>query len=489
MKYTALLFFILWIVIQSSCAVTKPEFTAAKKYSAQAIKKDIEAAETTLKKNHPSLYWYATPAEIDSAFQHAKASVKDSLTQPEFRCILAEAVSKIRCGHTSIRFSKAYNDYTRTHQQKSFPLSLKIIDDSTLVVLSNLHRRDSVLKRGMIITAVNGLPAKILIDTLFPLVSIDGYSKNFSYQNLSNSFPFYYNIRFGTGKNYHIDYIDEKGQRQQYLIPVYDPQFDTVRVRPIVLAPPSQLRRIKKENARRLVIDSSGSFALLVLNSFSNSLKRHFIKQTFKKLHKKKIPNLVIDVRNNGGGLIQSSLLLTKHIQQQRFLFTDSIINHSRKLANGKLIVRGFIYKLGMLFLSRKIGSGKYMFRYYTVKTYRPAKNPYKGHVYILTGGYSFSATTLFVSNVKGLRNVTVIGEETGGGYYGNNGVLIPEMVLPETKIRIRIPLYRIVNNKNYPKGGGVLPDVEVKPSPESIRQNKDPKLDKAIELIMQRKG
>jgi C-terminal processing protease CtpA/Prc len=109
--------------------------------------------------------------------------------------------------------------------------------------------------------------------------------------------------------------------------------------------------------------------------------------------------------------------------------------------------------------------------------------------VYLLTGGYSFSATTLFASVVKGQENVTVVGEETGGGYYGNNGVFIPEMILPNSKLRVRLPLYRIVNNKNYPKNGqGVLPDVEIKASAESIRQNRDPKMEKAVELIMQRK-
>ena len=95
----------------------------------------------------------------------------------------------------------------------------------------------------------------------------------------------------------------------------------------------------------------------------------------------------------------------------------------------------------------------------------------------------------MFLANVKGNENVTLIGEETGGGYYGNNGVFIPEMVLPHTKLRVRLPLYRIVNNKSFPKNGsGVVPDVEVKADAETIYLNKDPKMDKAIQLIMQRK-
>jgi C-terminal processing protease CtpA/Prc len=89
------------------------------------------------------------------------------------------------------------------------------------------------------------------------------------------------------------------------------------------------------------------------------------------------------------------------------------------------------------------------------------------------------------LANIKGQDNVTLVGEETGGGYYGNNGVFIPEMILPHTKLRVRLPLYRIINNSNIPfNGSGVPADVEVKATSESIRWNKDPKMEKVLELI-----
>ena len=70
--------------------------------------------------------------------------------------------------------------------------------------------------------------------------------------------------------------------------------------------------------------------------------------------------------------------------------------------------------------------------------------------MYILTGGNSFSATTLFVSAVIKQDNVTVVGEETGGGAYGNSAWLIPDVTLPETGVRFRLPLFRLVIDKNY---------------------------------------
>ena len=58
--------------------------------------------------------------------------------------------------------------------------------------------------------------------------------------------------------------------------------------------------------------------------------------------------------------------------------------------------------------------------------------------------------------------NVTIVGEETGGGAYGNTAWLIPDVTLPETGVRFRLPLFRLVIDKNYPKNGkGVQPEVE----------------------------
>jgi C-terminal processing protease CtpA/Prc len=105
--------------------------------------------------------------------------------------------------------------------------------------------------------------------------------------------------------------------------------------------------------------------------------------------------------------------------------------------------------------------------------------------VYILTGGNSFSATTLFASVLRDQDNVTIVGEETGGGAYGNSAWLIPDVTLPETKVRFRLPLFRLVINKDFPKTGkGVQPEIEAFPTIDAIKTGADYKLDRALELI-----
>lgn len=502
MKNIGVIGLVLFCYALTSCSATESiGYTPERKYSAAELTEDVRVMEQALKKNHPSLYWYNSKEEIDASFQQTYARLKDSLNEIQFRTIIAETIFPIRCGHTSVRFSKNYYRYTDGLRIKTFPLIAKVIDDSSLVVTTNINRRDSFIRTGTSLRSINGLSARTIIDTLLPLVSIDGNAKNFSYQNISNNFSTYYNMRFGLQDKYSITFINDKGIEQQRIVDLYDPAKDTLRRRPVNFnALPQQQqpqrepelseRQRRLQRIRSFSIDSTGTYATLRISSFSTGLSKRFLKKSFHTLKQKNIQHLILDVRNNGGGLIKSSLYLTRLICKEPFSFTDSIYSVTRKIKTDAKITRRTIYNLGLFFLSRKKNDSMYVFRFFHGKQYQPLPQHFTGKVYVVTGGYSFSATTLFAAVVKDKEHVTIIGEETGGGYYGNNGVFIPEMILPNSKLRVRLPLYRIVNNRNYPKNGhGVLPDIEIKANAESIRKNLDPKMSKTIELIMQRKS
>jgi C-terminal processing protease CtpA/Prc len=125
----------------------------------------------------------------------------------------------------------------------------------------------------------------------------------------------------------------------------------------------------------------------------------------------------------------------------------------------------------------------------YENKFFKPKKkNHYDGEVYILSGGNSFSASTLVMKALRPQANVTIVGEESGGAAYGNNAWLIPDVTLPNTGVRFRLPLFRLVIDKNEQKGYGVQPEVFVPPTVPAILRNADYKLEKTIELIRSKK-
>ncbi|HLG40610.1 MAG TPA: S41 family peptidase [Chitinophagaceae bacterium] len=479
----------------TGCSAGKSSFSPNKKYSPQQLQKDYSVYKDLLEEAHPGLYWYTSKDSMDYYFKWGEEHLKDSMTEPQFRRVLTYVTSKINCGHTTIRNSKAYAKYLDTSGiWRIFPLSMKIWND-TMVVAANLNRKDSILTRGTMITKINGKTTKEIIDTLLNFVSADGYSRTHKFQTLSNRgfFGSLYSSIIGYSRNYNIEYKNLTGQTKSITIPIYYPALDTftrAAIRPVSVVPqPSRKERKQRRlsSVRLLRIDTANRTAFMDLASFGRGYGlKGFFSRSFKTLRKHGINYLIIDVRSNGGGSVTNSVSISRYISDHGFKVADSLYAVAKRKKYSRYVQSDFFNRLFMTFFTRKQKDGNYHFRYFEKHSFKPKKkNHFDGKTYILTGGNSFSATTLFVSSIISQNNVTVVGEETGGGAYGNSAWLIPDATLPETGVRFRLPLFRLVIDKNILKDGkGVQPEAEAGPSIDAIRRGADYKVEKAMELI-----
>jgi len=488
---------VLFIFLCSSCSVSKSSFSPYKKYSPEQLNKDYTIFRGALEESHPGIYWYTPKNEMDTFFDWGKNQIRDSLNEEDFRKILSYVISKINCGHTVTRSSKAFARFRDTSMNKVFPLSLKIWPgsspaDDTATVAANLIRKDTTLTRGVVVKKINHQAISTILDTLCQYISSDGYNMTHKYQALSNrgGFGAAFTSVYGQKENYFIDYLSDDGTEKTAVLPPYNPRADSLNRSAISRFAKTSRAERKKQimlGARNLRLDSLNRIAFMDLGSFSRNLKlKSFFRTSFKEMRHKNIKNLVVDVRGNGGGSVTNSTLLTKFIADRKFKVADSLYANTRNSRYRKYIEGYFFNRLFMVFMTSKKKDGKYHFGYFERHYFNSKKkNHFNGNIYILTGGNSFSATTLFTQTVKQQDNVTVVGEETGGGAYGNTAWLIPDLILPETRIRFRLPLFRLVIDKNIPKDGrGVQPEVIAVPTTEAIRRGIDYKMEKVMELI-----
>jgi hypothetical protein len=435
---------------------------------------------------------------MDYFFDKGYASLKDSMTENQFRTRLAYVISKINCGHTSMKASKAYTRYVDTASERIFPFIVKFWDDS-MVVAANLWRHDSVFRRGTVLLGIEGRTPKQLTDTLFGYITTDGYSMSGKYQTLSTGFAFanLYQHVFGFPDSVKVRYLDSLGVERQAFVKLYDFKSDTLRKTAIAKKAGDQEK--KKKPSRpvyyspvNLQLDTGLKTAYMTVATFDhhNHLRR-FFKHSFKEIKKDGMTDLVIVVRSNGGGDAGFSTLLTRYLIDHKFRLADSLYTIKAPSKYNKYIEKDFWYNMLARFVTRKEKDGKYHFRYFEKHVFSPKeRDHFNGQIYLMTGGNSFSATTLFVGDLKGQKNVTVVGEETGGGYYGNTAWIIQDVTLPETKIRFRLPRFRMVLDKNRKKDGrGIMPDVWALPSSEAIRRGIDYKAMKVRELIYLRRN
>ena len=485
----SLLFFLLFSLLFNSVFSQKVNKAVLKK-SPELLKEDFVLLQKILEANHPSLYWYTPKDSLDTYFREGIAGITDSLNEVQFKNKLSSVISKIRCGHTSVFFSRAYAKYEKNSRNPSFPLLMKAWEDS-LVVLGSLFRQDSIFKPGTIITGINGRSNRQLLDSFFQFISSDGYGYNYKNQTISNNFPGWYKNIIGLDSSYQVTYIDTLGKEVMANIKNFNPIVEaTVKEKSsseTTFDKPTRrhIKKAKKLSKQELAIDTSLCTAFFRLSTFSGGGWNRFFRRSFKAIQQQKIKNVVIDLRSNGGGKVTNSILLTQYLTSQSFKIGDSVVAISRKFKYGNYIHPSLIYWFAMNFGAKKMADAKIHFRHYEQKVYEPkSRFHFNGQITLIQGGLTFSAATMFIANLKGQERVTLVGEETGGGYYGNSAMYLPTITLPNSGLRVSLPMFRLVMDPSRPKGRGIMPDIPIPPSSWAIKRGIDPKMQKIRELI-----
>jgi C-terminal processing protease CtpA/Prc len=85
----------------------------------------------------------------------------------------------------------------------------------------------------------------------------------------------------------------------------------------------------------------------------------------------------------------------------------------------------------------------------------------------------------LLAATLKANKEVTFVGDETGGGFNSTVAGVLPILTLPNSKLPWRLGLMDIkTTNQTDVFGHGIFPDKEIIPTLQDKIDNKDPEME-----------
>ena len=253
----------------------------------------------------------------------------------------------------------------------------------------------------------------------------------------------------------------------------------------------------KNFNRNFKFIGQDSTVAYMKIRGFSGGKYGPFYQDVFDSIQERNAQNLIIDLRDNNGGSLQEISVLYSYLVQEPYKFINEAEVNSRIHTLKSMISNGnptggnifnalFVPVFGVrdVFKTHK-EDGKLYYRLKQSKVEEPKENNFKGTVYVLINGSSFSASSVLSTNLQATQRATFIGEETGGAYNGTVAGKYKIVKLPASQIRLRIGLMQIETPyKVEPDGYGVKPDVVIEPTLEEINNGKDLALEWILEKI-----
>lgn len=458
-------------------------------FSVEELKQDYKIFRVSLEEGHPGIYRYSSKQEMDSVFSLAESFISKPMTEQDFKLLLSKVVNHIGCGHTKVVAPKPEQDKL-DEGKTAIPFQINY-EGGKIFTLRNFSTLSDNGFVGAEIISINGHTMTDFVNQFVSVFPSDGRNVTHKFRMLSSSrmFTRYFYYLYGYAESYEVEYK-----------PLTD---DTVRKSTIAGITFDQLLEIRKQRYPILasrppveftLYDDKKTAYMRIDNFDKESLKKRkvsfpkFLKNSFKNIERNHVQNLILDLRYNGGGTDEYGKLLFSYFADHDFDYYSSLTMNKESYDFFKYTKRPDMKApKGMLEANR---NGTFDHVQHPNYGKQKASFPtFTGDIYVLINGACFSTTSECLSMIHSYTNSVFIGEESGGGYYGNNSGPTPDMTLPNTKIRIEIPLVKYVMAvKEYPfVDRGIIPDYKVVPNTQEKINNKDPELDFAKHQIGKR--
>jgi len=477
----------LWAVMQCLVGWTGNELPEppTRELSVKQLEEDFRILVNTFQKAHPGFYRHTSPETMQSRILAIRAQLDRPMSDIAFFRKLLPFIGGVECGHTNARPPKTFRGFL-LEKAKIFPFDLQFIDQRAFVG-KNLSG-DETIPKGSEILKINGDPLETIVKRLLPGFGTDGYNQTSKYAMLTDLFWLHYFERYRHSQTFKVVFK-----------PYPDGKLQTVSLKGISAEKIIQYRRERRnpETFDFKVLPGKDT-AILTIRHFLDPTTPAFLKETFAEIAKLNLGNLIIDIRNNGGGEDLYNAELFNYLMARPYRFYRSRQSVAKNFSD----LAHVSYKLDNFFsyenlatdrkdtLKKQLSLGELLARenanYPVFGIQKPYPNAFKGDVYLLFNGGSISSGGEIPALMHHLGRGTLIGEEPNGAYDGVTAGILTELTLPHSKIRIGLPLiayFNAVLPGIYPHRG-VQPHFPVQPAVADMVAGKDTVLQFTLDLI-----
>ena len=399
---------------------------------------DFEILKTTLLESHSGLYDYTDTLSFNLELDKLNRSLMTSQTVLKQLALYKSFIASINCIHTSVTKKEIRKDFAELKYM--LPFSTYFINGK-LFASTNFENEKTKIHKYDEILEINGQSIDSLIPYLYQYISSDGNNVTRKNQVLKTNFLFFYLLYTQGKEKFTLKYIHKK----EVLVGEFESCFNPSS---------SKIHKSKRSKSISFRIDTVNNYSILTLPyplPNSDSYKEE-LDDFFTLIISKKTKNLIIDLRNNGGGKSQQ-YIAGFFTQNDYCMLTRS--STSKKSTYKK----HFKHRFSSTYIVSKMASKMLTDVTTITKTH---STQFKGKLYILINGNTASSASNLASTLKEWSNAFLVGEESGGSYKScNSGNLVLE--LPNSKIRVRINILKATNtvSKIY-VNDGVTPHIHI---------------------------
>lgn len=504
-------YFILLIIILSNCASIKNHNAHLNDLiPEEKLKSDVDFTYSKMQNLHPKLHWYISQKDLDYKFDSLKSTINKPMTSFDFYTKLSPIVSSVREGHMIVippikQFTKSETAALVKKGISPFgQFEFEIFNDKMYVVKNKSYNKK--IKIGTEVIAINDKKVSEYLSKFKNRFSSDGLNQTFKKNRLARSFNLFFTLENGIKDSLKYDFkFNDSIKTVSILRKVVDTTGQNIKKTKTKLSDFEKAKKksvdkikdiygydlISKEYNRKLTfLEKDSAIAVIKIKGFSIGDSDRCYEEMFSKIEYWKSKTLIIDLRNNPGGRLNEIADLYSYLSEKPFIFMDkaevtkkSSLLHADYFKGGSIfskMLRGLaapIYYSFQYFRVHKNTNGNYFYNTENKLT-QIKKDAFKGKIYVLINGGSFSASSIISSNLKGSKRAFFVGEETGGAFNGTVAGQMPTIKIPDSKLNLKLGLTACIPfHKTDIEGRGIFPDKEILPTLEDRINGNDPEM------------